>query len=251
MLFIKFISDFILPPGVFFVLLVTGILVYFWRRRLGLRIIIGSLISFYLASTPLMSYWMAALAETAPALNPDTLTLDAQAIVVLGGGRRPGADEFALPMTVSHSTLARVRYAAFLARKTGLPILTSGGYTYGEGTPEADLMSDVLKREFSVEVRWREDQSRNTEENAKNSAPMLLKDGVRKVYLVTDALHMRRSARMFRDAGLEVIPAPTVFKSVHEPLPWILKITPNAAALLRSSNAMHEIIGSWWYALRR
>ncbi|MEK6748676.1 MAG: YdcF family protein [Pseudomonadota bacterium] len=251
MLAIKVISDFIVPPGLIILLMIAGLVIYRYRRRLGMRIMVGGLVVFYLFSMPVVSYKLAALAETAPVLKPDALTVNAQAIVVLGGGRRAGADEFATPLTVSNATLARLRYGAFLARRTGLPILVSGGAPYDEGTAEAPLMSDVLAREFSVEVRWREDKSHNTEENAAFSAPMLLKDGVRKIYLVTDALHMRRSARMFSDAGLEVIPAPTAFKSSAEPIPWLLKILPDVGAMQRSSNVFHEIFGAWWYALRK
>ncbi|MDH4274501.1 MAG: YdcF family protein [Gammaproteobacteria bacterium] len=232
-------------------LILAGVAIYQRRRRLGMRVIIGTFAALYLLSTPWVSYRLAAIAETSPALNPDTLSLDAQAIVVLGGGRRPGAEEFAQSLTVNNSTLARLRYGAFIARRTGLPILVAGGTPFGEGASEAQLMSSVLSREFSVEVRWREDKSLNTEENAAFSAPILLADGVRRVYLVTDALHMRRSVRMFKDAGLDIIPAPTTFKSVAEPLPWLLKIVPDGSALQRSSTVFHEIFGAWWYALRR
>ena len=55
-------------------------------------------------------------------------------------------------------------------RQTGLPILATGGSVMGNTVPEAVLMKEALELEYGVKVRWVEDRSRNTLENALYSA---------------------------------------------------------------------------------
>jgi uncharacterized SAM-binding protein YcdF (DUF218 family) len=65
----------------------------------------------------------------------------ARAIVIPGGGVRRNALEYGGD-TVGQFTLERVRYGAWIARRTGLPVLVSGGVVFG-GTP-AQVMRQTL-----------------------------------------------------------------------------------------------------------
>jgi uncharacterized SAM-binding protein YcdF (DUF218 family) len=58
-----------------------------------------------------------------------------------------------------------------------LPVLTSGGLHYGTPPSEAQLMADSLHDDFGVTVRWKEEASRTTWENAQLSAEVLLPKG--------------------------------------------------------------------------
>ena len=58
---------------------------------------------------------------------------------------------------------------------------------------KADAMATALRDDFGVPVKWTEGKSRNTAENAAFSAALLRPDAVRRVLLVTDAMHMPRS----------------------------------------------------------
>ena len=51
----------------------------------------------------------------------------------------------------------------------------------------------------------------NTRENALDSYGLLAPRGIRRIILVTSALHMPRAAVAFRKAGFDVIPAPADF----------------------------------------
>lgn len=133
-----------------------------------------------------------------------------QAIVVLGGGRRTDSPEYGGD-TVSAATLERLRYAAWLQRKTKLPILVTGGAPGGDGTPEADLMKAILTEEFRADVRWAEPRALNTHENAQFSKNLLGVSRIQHVYLVTHAWHMRRAQREFEIVGLQSTAAPTGF----------------------------------------
>ena len=136
-----------------------------------------------------------------------------QAIVVLGGGRRKGAldhPEFQ-NQDLSKEALERVRMAAQLSKKTALPILVTGGApdrTLESDLPEALVMSGVFKNDYDLTVRWLEDRSSTTMENAQFSAEILKKDGVDHIYLVTHFWHMPRAQRIFEHYGLRVTPAP-------------------------------------------
>ena len=54
---------------------------------------------------------------------------EAQAVVVLGGGLRRDALEYGGD-TLGTFTLERVRYGAHVAKRTGLPVLVTGGVVF-------------------------------------------------------------------------------------------------------------------------
>ncbi len=90
-----------------------------------------------------------------------------------------------------------------------------------------------------------ESNSRTTRENRDESLPILQAHGIRRILLVTSALHMLRALALFRATDLEVIPAPTDFEtrfpSNAHPLRWL----PDAQALADGSRAFKEYLGRW------
>lgn len=138
-------------------------------------------------------------------------------------------------------TLERVRYGARVARLTGLPVLVTGGSPSG-GESEAKLMQESLEREFGVEVRWAEDRSRNTHENAVFSAQILRLAGIHRVVLVGHGVDMPRAIAEFADEGIEVIAAPTgipVWDSISP-----LMFVPSISGLEGSYYALYEVAGN-------
>ena len=163
----------------------------------------------------------------------------AQAIVILGGGVRRNALEYGGD-TVGRLTLDRVRYGALVARATGLPVLVTGGLRSTRS--EADVMRETLEREFGVPVRWTEDRSRNTRENAQFSAARLEKEGVKRVVLVAHGFDMRRARAEFTAAGLEVVPAPTFVPG--EGSFELTDLIPSVGALQASYYALYELLAN-------
>ena len=51
---------------------------------------------------------------------------------------------------------------------------------------EAQLMADSLRDDFGVDVRWKEEQSRTTWENAQMTADILLAQGIKRVVVVME-----------------------------------------------------------------
>ncbi len=249
-LFNRVVELLLLPPGMSLLLLLGALL--FWRvRRLALSLLVVALTTLYAASLPITAQWLiGSLEHRFPPIAADaTQTRGAGAIVVLGAGRYPDAPEYGGD-TVSSLELVRLRYAARLQRRTGLPLLVTGGSTMSQAIPEAQLMQRALREDLGIADSWTEERSHTTAENARFSAEVLAQKGVHRVFLVTHALHMPRAVAVFRRTGLEVVPAPTAF---HRPHPMDRGITawlPRIDALRRTDQALHEYIGMLWYDLR-
>lgn len=240
----NFISAFLLPP--LNLLLLGGAGAFLCKRRphLGRSLVILSLASLYVLSTPLCATYLLGLLERPPS-RPFVLAQGGDAIVVLGAGTYFNAPEYGAD-TVSAMSLERLRYAARLQHATAKPLLVTGGSPAG-GTAEGVLMKAALEQDFRVPVRWAETASDNTRENAVFSASILKQSGVNTIYLVTHAWHMPRAQREFERSGLKVIPAATSFTSRREL--GAMDFLPGARGLLQSYFAMHEAIGLAWYSL--
>jgi len=242
------IKTFALPPGDLLVLIVIGIvLIVRGRRRAGVTAIAAAVVALYLLSTPSVGSMLLRTIEAPAAEDQALATSGAQAIVVLSAGFVRYAPEYGGP-TVDQATLQRLRYGAHLARRLNLPLLVSGGSPDRAPLPLAQMMKATLESDFGVEVRWTEDRSNDTYENAAFSAAILKAAGVHSIILVTHAAHMPRAARLFAAQGLVVTPAPTVFATPFaERRPDFL---PRLSGLQDSYYAVYEIFGAAWYAIR-
>ena len=243
----NFIAAFLLPPLSLLLVFALGILLLHRRRRFAkplLLIVFGLL---WIVSTPYFAEGaLRSLESRATVL--DSQRQQADAVVILGGGTYFHAPEYAGQDTVGEQTLMRLRYGAKLQRETGKPILVTGGKPLGNHLSEAQQMRAVLEQDFRVPVRWTEEASDNTFENAHHSFRMLQAQGVRRIYLVTHAWHMPRAADVFRRAGFEVVEAPTAFTTRYQT--DVLALLPRAEALRDSKIFMHEVIGLVWYRLK-
>lgn len=146
-------------------------------------------------------------------------------------------------------TLDRTRAGAALARRTGLPILVSGGLLPEFGTTLAAMMAQSLHDDFRLDARWQENRSRDTWENAEFSAAILRAANIQRIYLVTHDWHMRRSLLAFRRFGLDPVPAP-VRPPFTPPISW-RRFVPSSVAWFNSYIALHEWMGLAYYATRR
>ncbi|MHB0774259.1 YdcF family protein [Halomonas sp. WWR20] len=238
----------LLPPLVNILLIVTGILL--WRRMPWLSggLIALGVVSLILLATPVISHALRHGLENYP--SPTAQRLDeAEAIVILGGGRDYASPEFGWGDAPNNASWRRLAYGAKLARDTKLPILVSGGKGFDEPMAEATLMAKALEEVFDIPVRWRETASRTTAENARFTAQQLDTAGIKRIVLVSQAWHLPRAVSAFEAEGFEVIPAPTEFASA--PPPGIMAWIPRAYHLRQSTQALHEWLGRAVYHLRR
>lgn len=240
------------PPSGLLLLMLAGLLLRPRKPAVAALLVWGSLVAITGLSLPVTAQYLMRQLETAPVLDANSLPADgAQAIVILGAGRYAVAPEYQGD-TVSRLALERLRYGARLHRRTGLPIIVSGGDPSELGaTPEAVLMQKALAEDFQITAVETETQSRTSGENARFTKALLDAKGIHTIYLVSHAWHMPRALRSFEKAGIKVLPAPMGFTSIVAPdTPEILRWLPNAQALGTTAMALHEMIGMVWYRVR-
>ena len=241
------VAALLLPPGSLIVLAAMGLLLLRTRPRTGRLLAVGGLAGLYIGATPITSQFLLQRWEGTPVVTAPATA--AQAIIVLGAGKYLHGPEYGGD-TVAEATLVRVRYAAGLHRQTGLPILVSGGNPQGGAMAEAQAMRRVLEGEFAVPVRWSENSSATTIENARLSHRLLARQKIDTIYLVTHAWHMPRAQLAFENAGFKVIPAATAYTTRYRYHLSVLDFLPSANALRDTARFCHEAIGILWYRMR-
>jgi uncharacterized SAM-binding protein YcdF (DUF218 family) len=235
----KVLGTLVLPPVGPLIVAFAGLLLLNRSPKLGRAFA-------WLGFTTLLVLCLPVVSDTLTKALDDSGPLDfaaartAQAIVIPGGGMRRDALEYGGD-TVGRFTLERVRYGAWVAHRTGLPVLVSGGAVYG-GMSEAQVMQKVLTDEFGVAVKWAEAQSRNTHENALQSAEILRGAGVRRIVLISHGFDMRRARAEFQAAGFEVVPAPTMLTDPR--FDGLGALIPSAGAFTQSYWALYELLAN-------
>jgi uncharacterized SAM-binding protein YcdF (DUF218 family) len=234
-----------MPPLCLYLAALAGILLLRRRPRIARALLGGSFALIVLLSLPVVAIGLQCSLQ-GPAPSGELEIGDAQAIVVLGGDGNSFAPEYG-GTTVGGLTLERLRYGAYLAKRTHLPMLVSAGPMEHGESPLAVLMAETLEREFGVSPRWREKRSSNTRENALFSAEILRAEQIERVLLVTHAWHEARALAEFRRAGISARDAGTCWRTFSGMTPgaWI----PSARGLRESSWAVHEWMGRLWYAV--
>ncbi len=236
-----YIAVFLLPPLAPMLIALAGHVLARSKPRRGRILIVLGWGSLALFSTQLVgSALMSALEPHAD----DPLAYVADAVVVLGAGTYVNSPEYGGD-TVNGKTLERLRYAAHLQRRTGKPLLVTGGSPLGTATSEAEQMRNVLQNEWHIPVAWTEQASANTLGNARYSAAILAQAGILRIYLVTHAWHMPRARLAFESTGLTVVPAPLNYTTR---LGFGLgDLLPTVDGMIQSSTFGREVLGVIWY----
>ena len=212
------------------------------------------------------NHWVAnGLARSLEWRHPSLESIpDAGAIVLLGGGTM--LDEPPRPIVEINSAGDRIIYAAWLYNQgaadkiivTGgrIPWLTSG--STGETQPAYAMTSLLDMLGVPQEAIYIEPDSLNTYDNARFSKLVLEQLGVEKILLVTSAIHMPRSVRLFEAQNLEVIPAPVDYSTSESDLTlsgiswqsFLLRLFPGVDDLSLTTRVMKEYLGLLYYQLR-
>ena len=240
------LSSLAMPLAFLPLLGLLGLVLIARRKRMGWFVCTAVFVTLWLLSCQGTAVWLSQ--NTVPQYSPVTVSQlkagQVQAVVVLGGGVFPLAPEYGAAQP-GPATLARLRYGIWLSRQTGLPVAFSGGSGWAAGTAvtstEAEVAARVAQDDFGFTLRWLESQSRDTAENAQFIAPLLKRDGIARIALVTDALHMPRALTEFERTGLTITPAPTGF--VLPTKSGFLQWLPSADGLRDSTRLMHELLG--------
>lgn len=224
------------------------------KRRcfFGQLLVITAGLVLYLLSIPAISdRLLYSLESQNPRLDvKDLSSLDI--IVVLGAGYHPSGG-YRESGELSGLAYARVFGGVKAFKNSG-----AGTLAFCEGLQDhaKESGAEVMKA-FALELGVdedkiiTEDKSQNTMENCTKLKGLLAPKKQRNIGLVTSALHMPRSERVFRQVFEEdtIVPVPVGY--LYTPKQEFLKhIIPSARALQTSTEAVHEWIGMFWYKIR-
>ncbi|MGC9521332.1 MAG: YdcF family protein [Anaerolineae bacterium] len=257
----KFLPLLVYPAGLAFGLLVLALLLRN-RKRLSTALTALGLVVIWLGGNRIfsMSLLRALEWQYPPLAQPERI--EADAIVVLGGGTRQQ-----LPPRPTHELGEagdRVVYAARLYRAGVAPVIVVSGahgpLSNDGQMPESQAMADLLVF-FGVprEAIITEDTSQNTYENGVESARLLAANGLSEIVLVTSAMHMPRAYGVFEKLDLSVIPAPTDYVLTRSDWAFytqprldiqVMNLLPAAEHMELTEKALKELIGTLVYRLR-
>lgn len=251
------LSALLLPPVPWLVLLLIGARLMLPRRGLGWLVILFSV----------AMIWLSACSGTAQLLSQFVLhppgpigmerikelkagAREPTAIIVLGGGMQPYAPEYGVA-NLNHLSLERLRYGVWLGRETGLPVGFSGGVGWGQidAKPEAQIAAQIAIQDYGRPLKWVEDESRDTRENAARTVTLLKPQGIKRIVLVTHGMHMPRARRAFEEAAgtdMQIEPAPMDLarKTELSGLSWL----PTTGGISDVRYILHELFGRWFGA---
>ncbi|NEQ99150.1 MAG: YdcF family protein [Cyanothece sp. SIO2G6] len=191
---------------------------------------------------------------------PDQPLPTADAIVVLGGAVRSA--ESPRPWVEVAEAGDRPLYGARLYLEQKAPhLIFSGGRIpwyggYGATPESTDMAAIAIAMGVPATAIVEEPDSLNTRENAVNVKQILETQGWEKILLVTSAVHMPRSLRIFKKLGINAIAAPTDFLTTQAKpnqgtgVRRLLETLPDAEHLAESTRVIKEYIGTFIYWLR-
>jgi uncharacterized SAM-binding protein YcdF (DUF218 family) len=244
----KIIASFVMPPGLF-ILLLLFLSIYLFKKsdsKLIKLITIFSLLFFFFLSTAFgVQLLLHPLENYAEEISVNAF--ERHPIVVLGGGLNYYSSEKAEP---SLHSLQRLVKGYQLHRRLKTSLIYSGGVAIGQDKlSEAEAAAEFLESlGMESEYYISEDQAQTTFENAAYLKSWLEENEIEKVYLVTSAYHLLRSAAVFEAQNIDFLAVHSGFISDHQ-FSW-LDYLPNRGALTANLSALHEWVGLFWYYLR-
>jgi uncharacterized SAM-binding protein YcdF (DUF218 family) len=248
----KLTAPLISPLGIVLVALVLALLLSFSEHRRLSKALVGlAFLLLWAGSMPFGAGSLAGLLDADYPAVPVSTSPGADVIVVLGGTvlppARPGAD-------VELAAADRLMHAADLykAGKAKVIIASGGNWGLPKGiAAEAVGMREVLEK-FGVPASAIivETKSRNTHENALDTAAILKQHSWNSPLLVTSAIHMPRAVASFVAEGINVSPSPADFIGAGPSVGPLSEFLPDAHALAESTDVVKELVGNLYYRLR-
>lgn len=240
--FKKLITPFLLPPGIFLIILmISGLLFLRKSRKAGILCIFTGAALWLLSISPVSDMLMKGLeAGLIIPANPQ-----GDVIILLGGGIYDGVKDLTGIGAPSEDALARVVTAARLQKRLHIPVIVSGGSAFPWRKAEAPIDGRFL-RDLGVPVNQilMDDKSRDTNENAEQVKEICEKRRFKDPILVTSAYHMKRSLLSFRRFNMKVTPVPADFRTWDTKYGWPDYLPGD---LRNSMTACREYLGLLFY----
>jgi len=223
------------------------------QQRSSVRTIafmLGSLCLLLAVASPAFSNrWLGTLEDQYPSAACTAEAKD-RPIVALAGGFNRGYSNLGLAQRLSNASKNRVIAAAQLTPPGGTLIFSGGSIRANQRPKEATAMAALGRPLLAEGVQLQlETRSEDTYSNATETAQLFEQLSLSKdIVLVTSASHMPRAAGVFTKQGF------TVCAHAVDPLQsrtdfW-RTLLPRVTAIPKTSHAIHEWIGYYYYAFR-
>ena len=245
----KAISTFCYPIGLSLLLIFAGILLRSVGRkpRFGGLLVLSGALLLLVMSFPITGFLMVRSLEiqAGPYADPAALNKKGVRYIVVLAAEAVTSER--TPADRMGPTLFRLMEGIRLWRKMPGAILAISGGSSPTLKSEPDAMAELpvslgVPRESLV----LETKAWDTEDEAKLFGKLV---GKEPFALVTEAAHIPRAVRLFRDLGLNPIACPCHFRTKKwlAPSTWFL---PKVYGLRLSQLAIHEYLGRLWTALK-
>jgi len=249
----KLVSAFVYPLYAVTAIGVVGVLLTLkGRRRFGLALVSSSFLLLWVFSMPVVANMLLSSLERDYADLPVDDVPNADVIVILGGGAF--SYDRGSPNTNLNSNIDRYWHGVRLYRAgRGQRVMLSGARDpRGPSGPTEAQLGSVFITSLGVPVHDQilDNVSRTTQEHVSNVAQLLDANGLETFLLVTSAIHMRRAEAVFRAGGLDPVPVATDFNSRSDTKLSVWLFIPNVSSLSKTTSAIHEYLGYWFYRLR-
>ncbi len=236
----KILTSFLLPPGIFVVVLIIAGMWFLSQRnnRAGILNVVIGLSMWFLCLGPVGNTLIRGLESGFEIPTHPT----GDVILLLGGGVNDKAQDLTGTGAPSNEALSRVVTTARLQKMLKIPVIVSGGKVYGFRAAEAPVLkrflTDLGVPESMIIL---EDKSRDTIENARYTREICERRGFGKPILITSAYHLKRAVLSFTKVGLPVLPFPAGFSSWENRRYGLTSFLPNSLGLTRL--ALKEYLG--------
>jgi len=204
----KIVSSFLLPSGLF-VTLFFAVSIYYLitneKRKFRVFIILSFCLWIFSSN-----FWINYLiCRSEKDIKVD---IDGDVIVFLSGGNSDFVDILAGDNYLSESSSSRLFAAYKLHKKTGLPIILTGGRVFDYKADSIIALKNLILLGVDKKKIFFEDRSKDTYENAFYSKKICDEKGFKKPILVTESLHIERSILSFKKVGFREV---GVYPSVY------------------------------------
>jgi uncharacterized SAM-binding protein YcdF (DUF218 family) len=242
------ISILLTPLLVFLELIVMAIAVkQFSKKRLSALFYVLAFVWLYLITTPILSkYPIKNLEKSWQPINtiPDSFNTNRTHILVLGAGH---LSDTALPYKeqLNYVALGRLVEGIRIQKQIPESKLVLSGWGAKQRLSQAEVMK-FAARELGVpdSVMVIIPEPWNTKTEAQEYKKRF--NNGYNLFLITDAIHMKRSLYHFRNQGLNPIPAPANFIIKESDGSFIKQLIPSGATLSHVERTCHEYIGLLW-----
>lgn len=248
-IFKKVLTAFILPPGIFIVLLVLAgaLLVRLKRHWTGGLLAALGVIMWGLSITPVTDLMLAGLLKD---ISTSENLPQGDVIILLGGGVDDRlVDLTGHPGVLNEQMVNRLVTTARLHTNLQVPIILSGGRA-----PGSDIAEAIAAKRYLLDLGVlpsqiiTEEKSTNTFENAEKVHTLCRQRGFTRPIVVTSAHHLKRALWSFQQEGLTCTPFANGLASLPaRPYTW-RHFLPGSFE--KAANYLHEYLGLVYYRLR-